>query len=95
MKFKVIHAEVSTGIVVDSQGNRLLGMHSDGVEFETEFAAREYALECISLRPDIECAILNQEGLTIDVIRDENYVNKQLTIPRKAKGFLRRIFGLD
>lgn len=89
---KVIHAEVQTGIVVDPEGNRLLGADALGIEFDSEEDARVYAQCRIKVRPDIECAIQSASGDTIDVLRNEGYIDKQLSLSRQKKSFFRKFF---
>jgi len=68
-KHFVVIAESCTGIVINPDGTRILGMVAPSLEFESESQARNFARLHTDANPDHECIVVDGLGREVAAFR--------------------------
>ncbi len=71
-KFKVVFADINTGIILDLENNyQLEGPESSCLYFKTYEDALSFSKKKIVLSPEIECIIMDNENVPLHTERNE------------------------
>lgn len=84
-QYALIQIDVRTGIVLNLEGKRYIGLGERFLHFETLSAAKDKAREIIQLNPEIECVIQDEQNVQIAAIRDEKHIQSILDLSRISK----------
>jgi hypothetical protein len=92
----VLTVEADTGIVLSVDGTRALGSSQRYRVFRSLDEAIEYSRLALRTHPRWECVILDREGKSLQVVRDENALRPRSQPAGSWLGrLIRRVGGRD
>ena len=78
-------AEVMTGIVLQTNGERYNGSGDCFVVFNSLQEAKKFAEKKVAETPSIECSIYDDKGVHFECIKDHEYITRYMQSAKENK----------